>query len=80
MYLFYSVHSIITLSILYSMGSSVARVVYLLSTFFVLVVLVYLDVLDPQAALVVFLVLLVVLAYLRRGERQPYRELTDNIF
>jgi hypothetical protein len=28
----------------------------------------------------VFLLLLIVLAYLRREERLPYRELTDNIF
>ena len=62
------------------MGSSVNRVIYFFSTFFVLVVLVYLDVLNPQAAIMVFLLLLIVLAYLRREERLPYRELMDNIF
>jgi hypothetical protein len=51
------------------MGSSITRVIYLLSTVFVLVVLVYLDVLNPQAAIVVFLLLLIVLTYLRREER-----------
>ena len=62
------------------MDSSLTRVLYLLSTLIVLVVLVCLGVLDPQAAILVFLFMLVVLAYLRRGERLPYRELTDNIF
>ena len=62
------------------MGGSLTRLVYLVSTLVVLVVLVYLGVLDPQAAVVEFLLMLVVLGYLRRGERLPYRELTDNIF
>jgi membrane protein implicated in regulation of membrane protease activity len=62
------------------MGGSLARMVYLVSSLVVLVVLVYLGVLDPQAAIVVFLLMLVVLAYIRRRERLPYRELTDNIF
>jgi hypothetical protein len=62
------------------MGSSLTRVIYLVSTLVVLVVLVYLDVLNPQAAIVVSLLLLIALAYLRREERLPYRELTDNIF
>ena len=62
------------------MGSSVNRVIYFFSTFIVLAVLVYLKILNPQAAITVFLLLLIVLAYLRREERLPYRELTDNIF
>ena len=62
------------------MDGSLTRVMYLVSTLVVLVVLVYLGVLDPQAAIVVFLLLLIVLAYPRREERLPYRELTDNIF
>ncbi len=39
------------------MGGSLTRVVYPVSTLVVLVVLVYLDVLNPQAAIVVFLLL-----------------------
>ena len=75
----FSVRSIIATAILWLMGGSLTRLAYLVSTLVVLVVLVYLDVLDPQAAIVVFLLMLVVLAYLRRGERLPYRELTNNI-
>ena len=61
------------------MVSSITRVFYLMSTVFILVILVYLKILDPQAAISIFLLLLIILAYLRREERLTYRELTDNI-
>ncbi len=37
-------------------------------------------VINPQAAIFLFLVLLLIVAYLRRERDLPYRELTDNIF
>ena len=37
-------------------------------------------VINPQAAVFLFLVLIIITAYLRDGRELPYRELTDNIF
>ena len=37
-------------------------------------------IINPQAAVFLFLVLIIITAYLRDGRELPYRELTDNIF
>ena len=37
-------------------------------------------VINPQAAVFLFLVLIIITAYLRDGRELLYRELTDNIF
>lgn len=62
------------------MVDSKTIIVYLVSSIIVLSILSYLKILNPQAAIMIFLLLLIVLAYLRREERLPHRELTDNIF
>jgi hypothetical protein len=54
--------------------------IYMISTIIILIILAYLDIVDPQTAIMIFLLLLIFLAYLRREVKLPYRELTDNIF
>ena len=46
----------------------------------VIVLLAYINVIDAKMGITLFLLLLIVLAYLRRDEKLPYKELTDNIF
>ena len=46
----------------------------------VIVLLAYLRIIDARMGITLFLLLLMVLAYLRRDEKLPYKELTDNIF
>ena len=46
----------------------------------VIVLLAYINVIDAKLGITLFLLLLIVLAYLRREEKLPYGELTDNIF
>lgn len=46
----------------------------------VIVLLAYINVIDAKMGISLFLLLLIVLAYLRRDEKLPYKELTDNIF
>ena len=46
----------------------------------VIVLLAYVKIIDAKMGIALFLLLLMVLAYLRRDEKLPYRELTDNIF
>ena len=46
----------------------------------VIVLLAYTRIIDAKMGITLFLLLLMVLAYLRREEKLPYKELTDNIF
>jgi len=46
----------------------------------VIVLLAYLKVINAKMGIALYLLLLIVLAYLRRDEKLPYKELTDNIF
>ena len=46
----------------------------------VIVLLAYLKVINAKMGIALYLILLIVLAYLRRDEKLPYKELTDNIF
>ena len=46
----------------------------------VIVLLAYLRIIDARMGITLFLLLLIVLSYLRRDARLPYKELTDNIF
>lgn len=46
----------------------------------VIVLLAYLRIIDARMGITLFLLLLIILAYLRRDARLPYKELTDNIF
>ena len=52
----------------------------MLSTITILTILAYLKIINPQAAITIFLLLLIYLAYLKREEKLPYKELTDTIF
>ena len=46
----------------------------------VIILLAYIRVIDAKMGITLFLLLLIVLAYLRRDQKLPYKELTDNIF
>ena len=46
----------------------------------VIVLLAYTRIIDAKMGITLFLLLLMVLAYLRRDEKLPYKALTDNIF
>ena len=46
----------------------------------VIVLLAYIRKIDAEMGIGLFLLLLIVLAYLRRDVKLPYKELTDNIF
>ena len=46
----------------------------------VIVLLTYLRIINVKMGITLFLLLLIVLAYLRRDAKLPYKELTDNIF
>ena len=46
----------------------------------VIVLLAYIRIIDAEMGIGLFLLLLIVLAYLRRDVKLPYKELTDNIF
>ena len=46
----------------------------------VIVLLAYLKVINTKMGIALYLLLLLVLAYLRRDEKLPYKELTDIIF
>jgi len=46
----------------------------------VIVLLAYIRIIDTKMGITLFLLLLIVLAYLRRDAKLPYKELTDNIF
>jgi hypothetical protein len=46
----------------------------------VIVLLAYLKVINVKMGIALYLLLLLVLAYLRRDEKLPYKELTDIIF
>ena len=46
----------------------------------VIVLLGYIRIIDAHMGIILFLLLLLVLAYLRRDVKLPYKELTDNIF
>ena len=62
------------------MVSSRTAVVSIVVGLIVIVLLAYVKIIDAKMGIALFLLLLMVLAYLRRDEKLPYRELTDNIF
>ena len=62
------------------MVSARTAVVSIVVGLIVIVLLAYVKIIDAKMGIALFLLLLMVLAYLRRDEKLPYRELTDNIF
>ena len=62
------------------MVSARTAVVSIVVGLIVIVLLAYVKIIDAKMGIALFLLLLMVLSYLRRDEKLPYRELTDNIF
>ena len=62
------------------MVSARTAVVSIVVGLIVIVFLAYVKIIDAKMGIALFFLLLMVLAYLRRDEKLPYRELTDNIF